>query len=107
MNIRLPPMPILMIGLNHKVASVDVRERLAFGPEQIPFALDQIISDKVSGIKEIVLLSTCNRTEVYICTCDSSNGETRLRDFLTERAKLPSKQLQEMLYVLQGEAVGR
>ena len=104
MDTLSPSKPILMIGFNHKVAPVEVRERLAFRPEGIPIALDRIINGKASGIKEIVLLSTCNRTEVYICTCDLSSGETRLRDFLTEYAKLPPQQLQSISYVLRGEA---
>ena len=104
MNPSSSAMPILMIGLNHKVAPVDVRERLAFGPERISLVLNQIISDETSGIKEAVLLSTCNRTEVYICTCDSSDGEIRLRDFLANHANLPPEQLQRMSYVLRGEA---
>jgi glutamyl-tRNA reductase len=97
------PMPILMIGLNHKVAPVEVREQLAFGPECVPVVLDQIIDNSTSSIKEVVLLSTCNRTEVYICTCDSSEGETRLKEFLADRAKLPPDCLQRMSYVLRGE----
>ena len=96
-------MPILMIGLNHKVAPVEVRERLAFGPECIPGALKQIISDKTSGIKEAVLISTCNRTEVYICTCDSTASEATLNEFLAEHAGLPLERLQRMLYVLREE----
>lgn len=97
-------MPILMIGLNHNVAPVEVRERLAFGPERIPIALNQIINDETSGIKEVVLLSTCNRTEVYVCACDSSEGETKLREFLAEHAKLSPERLKNMLYVFQGQA---
>jgi glutamyl-tRNA reductase len=97
-------MPILMIGLNHKVAPVAVRERLAFGPERIPVVLNELTGDKTIGIREAVLLSTCNRTEIYICTCDATVGEARLYDFLATYAKLPSEQVQRMVYVLQGEA---
>lgn len=97
-------MPILMVGLNHKVAPVEVRERLAFGPERIPVALKQIIKNEDSGIREAVLLSTCNRTEAYICTCNSVNGETELRNFLADHAKLSLEQLQRMSYVLKGKA---
>ena len=97
-------MPILMVGLNHKIAPVEVRERLAFGPERVPVVLEQIICDENSGIKEAVLLSTCNRTEVYSCACNSSAGEARLREFLEGHAKFPPERLQRMLYVLQGEA---
>jgi len=99
-------MPILMIGLNHKVAPVDVRERLAFGPERIPVALKELMGDGSAEIKEAVLLSTCNRTEIYLCTCDSSSGEARLREFLSDHAKLPAGELQQMLYIQRGvEAV--
>jgi glutamyl-tRNA reductase len=97
-------MPILMIGLNHKFASIEVRERLAFGPERVPAALDQLVNEETSRIKEAVLLSTCNRTEIYICSCDSSESETKLREFVAEHAKLSPERLQNMLYVLQGEA---
>ena len=72
-------MPILMIGLNHKVAPVEVRERLAFGPERIPAVLDQIINGESSQIREAVLLSTCNRTEIYVCTCEFSQPRFAIR----------------------------
>ena len=99
-------MPILLIGLNHKVAPVEVRERLAFSPERVPVALKELIGGESAKIKEAVLLSTCNRTEVYICTCDSSSGGTVLREFLADHAKLPAEELQRMLYVRRGmEAV--
>lgn len=100
-------LPILMIGLNHKIASISLRERLAFSPERVPVALDQIINSESSKIKEAVLLSTCNRTEVYVCTCDSSEGEERLRDFLADHAKLSTERLQGMQYVLRGEEVAK
>lgn len=99
-------MPILMIGLNHKVAPVEVRERLAFGPERIPTALKELQSE-TARIKEIVLLSTCNRTEIYACTCDSACSETKLQGFLAGHAKLPLEQLQSMLYTLQGADAAR
>lgn len=106
MDIHSSPMPILMIGLNHKVAPVDVRERLAFRSERIPVVLEELMADDSSGIKEAVLLSTCNRTEIYVCTCDSTDGESSLRDFLTGHARLSAGKLDRMLYTLRGvEAV--
>jgi len=107
MQMLSPAMPILMIGLNHKVAPVEVRERLAFGPERIPTVLKELQNDEVAGSKEAVLLSTCNRTEIYICTCDSAYNETRLQDFLAGHAKLSSEQLRPMLYILQGEQAAK
>ena len=77
-------MKIFVIGLNHKTANVEIREKLAFnGPklEEGVFGLA-----KVPGVKEIALLSTCNRVEIYACVSDSAsasegNGEVpdRLR----------------------------
>ena len=107
MQTALSSMPILMIGLNHKVAPVAVRERLAFGPERIPAVLSELTGDKTTGIKEAVLLSTCNRTEVYICTCDSTAGEARLYNFLAGHAKLSPEQVQSMVYVLRGETAAK
>ena len=93
-----------MIGLNHMVAPVEVRERLAFGPERIPAALCELTHAEATGIQEAVLLSTCNRTEIYICSCDSSAGEAKLNDFLADRANLSPEQLRCLLYVLRDEA---
>jgi glutamyl-tRNA reductase len=98
---NIPAMPVLMIGLNHKVAPVEVRERLAFGPERGPVVLKELLSTE-AGIREAVLLCTCNRTEVYLCTCDPAAGESTLSNFLAARAKLPAERLQTLLYVLRG-----
>jgi len=99
-----PAMSILMIGLNHKVAPVAVRERLAFGPERVSVALRELTSAETAEIKEAALLSTCNRTEIYICTCDSTAGEARLHDFLADHAKLSLERLRRMVYTVRGEA---
>lgn len=64
-------MSIIAIGLNHKTAPVDVREHLTFGPDIIVAALRNLVENL--GVKEVVILSTCNRTELY-CV---SNGRDR------------------------------
>jgi glutamyl-tRNA reductase len=98
--------PVLMIGLNHKVAPVEIRERLAFGPERIPLALHELMKKGNTGesaINEAILLSTCNRTEVYVQACDLEKAEFQLQEFLSRRAGLPSEQLQRMEYITRGE----
>ena len=97
-------MSILMIGLNHKVAPVAVRERLAFGPERVSVALRELTGAEKIEINEAALLSTCNRTEIYICTCDSTAGEARLHDFLADHAKLSLERLRRIVYTVRGEA---
>ncbi|MDR7500224.1 MAG: glutamyl-tRNA reductase, partial [Armatimonadota bacterium] len=57
---------LTMIGLSHKTAPLEVRERLAFGEEEVPEALRAVRA--LPGVREAYLLSTCNRTEVYLCT---------------------------------------
>ena len=56
-------MPLFAIGLNHKNAPVSIRERVTFGPDIIVGALRSLTQRP--GIEEAIILSTCNRTEVY------------------------------------------
>jgi glutamyl-tRNA reductase len=56
-------MSLITLGLNHKTAPLELRERLAFTPQTLPEALNSLI--KVPGVTEAVILSTCNRTELY------------------------------------------
>ena len=63
-------MGFLAVGINHKTASVDVRERVAFAPDQLADALQQL-RDATSA-HEVAILSTCNRTEIY-CTQDHAD----------------------------------
>ncbi|MET0013835.1 MAG: glutamyl-tRNA reductase [Sedimenticola sp.] len=56
-------MPLLTLGLNHKTAPLDIRERITFGPDIIVAAL-RSLSER-PGVDEAAILSTCNRTEIY------------------------------------------
>ena len=57
-------MAFIALGINHKTASVDVRERVAFTPEQMVEALQQLC--RVTPTREAAILSTCNRSELYL-----------------------------------------
>jgi glutamyl-tRNA reductase len=72
---------LLLLGLSHRSASVTVRERFAFAEAQVPSALQSL---RASGIAdEAVILSTCNRVEVYAVTqLEPSRAFAALRDFL-------------------------
>jgi len=65
-------MAILVVGLNHKTAPVGMRERIAFGPDILVGALRSLTDQ--ARIDEGLILSTCNRTEVY-CTADAGGGD--------------------------------
>ncbi|HHQ69665.1 MAG TPA: glutamyl-tRNA reductase [Halothiobacillaceae bacterium] len=65
-------MSLIAIGLNHKTAPLDIRERVAFGPERIRSALHELLNG--FGAREAAIVSTCNRTEIYThspCVVDS------------------------------------
>ncbi|MBB6054148.1 glutamyl-tRNA reductase [Tolumonas osonensis] len=93
---------LFVLGVNHKTASLSLRERVAFGPERIDDALAALTS--VPGVKEGVILSTCNRTELY-CAVDSGASEA-VALWLSRFQHLTEDELQPALYQLQdGEAV--
>ncbi len=66
-------MSIITLGLNHKTAPVNIRERLAFSPDHLAHAVKSLSSLK--NIKEAAILSTCNRTELYCTTESEIEGE--------------------------------
>ncbi len=56
-------MALLAFGINHNTASLDLRERVAFAPEQMSDALED--ARRAAALEEVAILSTCNRTEIY------------------------------------------
>jgi glutamyl-tRNA reductase len=71
-------MSLVVVGINHRTAPVEVRERVVFEPSRIPEALQQLRS--LPEIRESVIVSTCNRTELY-CVTDGA-GEGGLGEWL-------------------------
>lgn len=92
---------LLLVGVNHKVASISLRERLAFNREGALQALETLQGKIGSKDCEIALLSTCNRTEIIICTTNLCRAEEIVRDFLSDTARLSTETLADVLYVLQ------
>ena len=56
-------MAINVLGINHKSAPIDIREKLMFDKSSLPLALNDI--KKIDGVNGVIVLSTCNRTEIY------------------------------------------
>jgi len=68
-------MPLLLIGLNHNSAEVSIRETVAFAPESVPSALQEL---QAMMSAEVSILSTCNRTEVVLAVPDHSSLDEHL-----------------------------
>ncbi len=86
-------MQLTAIGLNHQTAPISIRERLAFAAQVLPAAVQGIVKDDAA--KEAVILSTCNRTELY-CV-----GQTNdIVDWVADFHQLPSKEIKPFLYTL-------
>ena len=63
-------MTLLALGINHKTAPVALREKVAFTPDSLVEALASL--KKLEGVDESVIVSTCNRTELYVNTQDDT-----------------------------------
>lgn len=90
-------MNLLAIGCSYRTTPVEVRERLAFDDEQISRALNEL--SRQHGY-ETVILSTCNRVEVYLA---GANDGTDPIDFLAAFHGLPAEEVRQHLYVRHGK----
>jgi glutamyl-tRNA reductase len=75
-------MHTVVIGVRHRTAPIEIREKLAFSQEETPDALREMML--LPGILEGAILSTCNRTEVYATVTDTELGMRSLKSFLSE-----------------------
>jgi glutamyl-tRNA reductase len=91
-----PIMSLLVFGLNHRTAPIDVRERIVFDAVRLPQALGALSAQ--SGIQEGLIVSTCNRTEIY---CVADTGGESLPDWLASWSG-GNPQLKDCLYRLEG-----
>src|SRR5689334_7783749 len=87
-------MPLYTLGLNHATAPVQVRERVAFQPDTLGVALRDLIAQP--SVDEAAILSTCNRTELYVSTGDAAAVERWLERF----HRVPAESLHPYVYTL-------
>ncbi len=87
-------MALLALGINHKTATVAVREKVAFAPERLMDALSA--ASDYADLQELVILSTCNRTELY-CASEQQAPE-RLLDWLSEYHGVSRDELTQCAY---------
>jgi glutamyl-tRNA reductase len=91
-------MSILLVGVNHKTAPVEIRERLAFNDEACANGLRHLVDGDV--VREGLIVSTCNRVEILSATASDQVefGAGRLTQFLDTSGRLPTGFLDKHLY---------
>jgi len=89
-------MYLVTIGLNHRTAPVGIREKLSFTEDSLPKHLDKLTSSGI--VRGCVILSTCNRTEIYAAVLDVDKGLTRIREHLARCCRSEHSELKNYLY---------
>ena len=95
-------MTLLALGINHKTAPVSLRERVTFSPDTLDQALDSL--QALPMVQGGVVLSTCNRTEIYLSVEEQDNLREALIRWLCEYHNLNEEDLRNSLYWHQDNA---
>ena len=95
-------MSILAIGVNHRSGPLSVLERLTLAPDEVGKAVEGLA--QLDNIREAVVLSTCNRTEIYAVTEKFHGAYADIRDFLCSRGDISADELHPHLFSQHDEA---
>jgi glutamyl-tRNA reductase len=87
---------LVLVGLNHRTAEVDIRERAAFAAARLPDALSELAH--LPGVEEAMIISTCNRVELLARVRAGCNGEQVLENFLSDESGIHLPDLKSRLY---------
>jgi glutamyl-tRNA reductase len=98
-------MNLILIGMNHKTAPLDLRERLSISCEGATHPLREIM--KIPKLDGVIYLSTCNRVEVLAQTTDTRETVERLQDFILQHGNLSREELVRCLYVCEDQEAVR
>lgn len=97
-------MRLLVVGLNHKTADVEVREKLAFNGPKLEEGVKALVA--LPEVHEAVVLSTCNRVEMYTCVTEEDKASLAIMDFIAGFHGIERSLLDSSLYFHRGaEAV--
>ena len=95
-------MHLFLLGVSHRTAPVDLRERLDFSSGDLSAAAEQIAARP--SMTESVVLSTCNRSEIYTATMDPARAREELVSFLSDYHHVPPQTFQPHLFALENSA---
>ncbi|HEY6362510.1 MAG TPA: hypothetical protein VIX63_15460, partial [Vicinamibacterales bacterium] len=80
-------MHLFLLGVSHRTAPVDLRERLDFSSRDLGAAVEALATRPSAA--ESVVLSTCNRSEIYVASGDPTRAREELVEFLSDYHQLP------------------
>lgn len=104
-------MQLLALGLNHTTAPISVRERVAFGPDEIAETITHLIErfgdSSQGGIHEAAVLSTCNRTELYVACEDTDAARESILSFIANKKGVALRELEPHIYAFTQEEAAR
>jgi glutamyl-tRNA reductase len=100
-NLQNSPKKILAVGLDFERAPIGIRELVSIGPDDIFESLEKCHS--LSGVEEVMILSTCNRTEIYALCAD----ESTIVNWLADNANLDVDTLRRYIYVHYDDSAAR
>lgn len=90
-------MNIQILGLNHKTAPIEIREKLVFSQESLAEAL--FLLKKYSSVEENLILSTCNRVEIYAVVKDALSGAEDIQDFICNFHRVRREDIRNHFYL--------
>jgi glutamyl-tRNA reductase len=93
-------MQLLLVGVSHRTAPIELRERLDFSARGVDRALTALAASDVH--REATIVSTCNRVELYVGCDDSEAARAAIQQFLSEFHSIPADQLAPHLYAKTG-----
>ena len=94
-------MELVVVGLNHITAPIEIRECLAFPENKMEEALSRVRA--IPSVKENMIVSTCNRVEVYAAARQTEKAILDIKQFLSQYHGLPLKEFEKNLYSHTGE----
>ncbi len=94
-------MHTIVVGVNFRTAPVEIRERLSFVESDLPQAMQALQTQK--SILENVIVSTCNRTEIYAIVDQLHTGRYYIKQFLAEWFKLPIDSFSPYLFIYEAD----
>ena len=96
-------MPLFTIGISHHTAPIEIREKVAIARTEYANRVNELCA--LPGVEEVIILGTCNRTEIYCLSTET--GKSELADWIHRVNDIPAGHLEKHFYSFEGEEAAR